>query len=449
MTAGLPQLAAVDRLLLVRCARLDLDDAAVGEIAALLTRPLAWHDLVLFAEAHSIAPLLYHHLKRFEASGLIPQPSRQRLLKLSHRAGYRNRAFRGAFQELADILAAAGVPVIVPKGLSLLESVYGNLSLRPLIDLVLLVRAEDRERAAQAVAALGYVDTVAPALRRFNRWYSSHVHLVKRGAFDVHLLLQWDLLNRPATHALDIRRVWVDARPTDLAARATLVPSPVDLVLYLCLQAAKHGYLNVAAADVEDPASLVFAEWTNNRLIRFTDIFETIRHHRNILDWTLLTERAQVGGIESTVYAGLRWVSRLFGPVADPGVLERLGSPAPRRVRRWLFEALTFMPARPGAVTVKTGVATLALRARTFPRRRLLSTLDLVEFVFPRREEFWRRHRQLSRSPVLLVYVVHVGRSLGRCVEGTLGHLRWMAERWSRALMGRVAGRPRALPRPK
>ena len=449
MKARVSQPGAAERQLIVRCARLDLGEAGAIEVEALLARPLTWHELILFAEAHSVAPLLHHHLKRCEASELVPHLFRQRLLKLSHRAGYRNRAFRRAFQELADAFGAVGVTVIVPKGLSLLESIYGNLSLRPLIDLVLLVRTEEWDRAARAASDLGYLDIAPPPLRNFNRWYSSQVHLVKRGSFDIHLLLQWDLSSRPTSHALDIRQVWAEARPTVLSERAALVPSPVHLVLYLCLQAAKHGYLNVAAADVEDPAAMVFAEWTNNRLIRFTDIFEAIRHHRDALDWTLLADRARAAGMAHVAYASLRWVTRLFGPVTDAAILAGLGSPEPRRVRRWLFEALTLGPGGPGTVTVMTGVATLTLRDRTFPRRRLLQMLDLVEFVFPRREEFRRRHEQLSRGGLLLAYTTHVGRALGRCAGGIVGRAHWATVRWARAVSGRVAGHHHLQPRSK
>jgi hypothetical protein len=288
-----------------------------------------------------------------------------------------------------------------------------------------------------------------PPLRSFDRWYSSQVHLVKRGPFAIHLLLQWDLLNRPTSHAMDLHRLWEDARPTRLSARAALVPSPVDLVLYLCLQAAKHGYLNVAAADVENPAALIFAEWTNNRLVRFTDIFETVRHYQDALDWALLTERARASGIEGAVYASLRWVTRLFGPAVDPGALECLRSPAPRRVQRWLFGVLTSAPARHDGVSiVKATVTALALRTRTFPRPRFLRILTLVEFVFPRRDELRLRYGRPAKEGMHLAYVAHVGRSLWQCAGGVLAHAYWTACQWTRARTGRAGGHLRDHPRP-
>jgi hypothetical protein len=175
----LPGLGEAERRLILDCARVELETPVARRIAETLRGPLAWDAIVAHAELHGVAPLLHHHLGGHLGRDLtgqgagpagpaaIPPWARQRLLRLSHRAAYRNLGFAEALAGVLDRLAEAGVPAVVLKGLSLVELVYGSPSLRPLIDLNLLVPRDRVETAAALLADRGYVPGVAtaPALR--------------------------------------------------------------------------------------------------------------------------------------------------------------------------------------------------------------------------------------------------------------------------------------------
>jgi len=424
MRKRLPRLGPDERRLILNCARLRLDGPLLRQTEEILQKPLAWDLILLFAELHSVATLVHHHLKRFERSGLVPPEARKRLLQLSHRAGYQNRQASQAFRELWQVFDGAGVPVIVLKGLSLVELIYGSLGLRQLTKLDLLIPGEMVDTARTLLFRMGYVDRVRYPVQRLYRWLYSQLHLVRPVDFQVELLLHWDVVNRPRIHAIDLRRFWDDATPARISGRGALIPSIVDLVLYLCLQPDKHGYLNSSALHVEDPGGFVFADWTDNRLIRFTDIYEVIQHYHGDIDWEALIDRAKGSGLEGSIYSGLDWVTRLLGPAIPPWVLDRLRPPSPRRARRWIFEALARGPdERPSGTAVGALFRAWWLRRQKRSQLRLIRLLDLLEFIFPRRDELRLRYRLHSKKATGAVYLFHIGKSLFRC---TVGFFPWI-----------------------
>ena len=421
MSRSLPQLGPDERQLILNCARMELDGPLLHRTEEILQKPLAWDAVLFFAELHSVAPLLHYHLRHFDGLGLIPPEARRRLLQLSHRAGYQNRHFSQALRELLEVFAEASIPVIVLKGLSLVELIYRNLSLRPLIDLNILIPSEKLQTAENLLLRMGYADSIPHPLQIFYRWIRSHVHLVRSGDFEVRLLLQLDVVNWPRIHAIDLPRLWREAQPAKISGYDSLIPSPTDLLLYLCIQPDKHGYLNVPAVNVEDLAGFVFTEWTDNRLIRFTDIYEVIKHYEGTINWEVLIERARASGIEGSVYTSFHWVTKLLGPAIEPWVLDALRPPTPRRLRRWLFEALDQDPKDDrSASAVKAAFRTWWLKKQKQAQLRMIRLLDLLEFIFPRRDELKLSYRLRSKKSPFAVFLVHSSKSLIRCALGFL-----------------------------
>jgi len=139
MRGQIPPLGAAERRLLCNCARLEMDAAVRADTEALLRQPLDWDAILFHARLHSVGSLLHRWVKRCDDHVQTPAAARQGLLRLYHAADYRNRLFAREHLRIVEALDQAGVPVIIPKGLSLLDEVYGSLALRPLIDLIFLV----------------------------------------------------------------------------------------------------------------------------------------------------------------------------------------------------------------------------------------------------------------------------------------------------------------------
>jgi Uncharacterised nucleotidyltransferase len=100
-----------------------------------------WERLIALALRHKVAPVVYVRLK---GHGLTPTPKAAERLRQIHLASA-TRNLR-LFQELGNILSAlqaANLPVIPLKGACLAETVYGNIALRPMGDVDLLVKPDD------------------------------------------------------------------------------------------------------------------------------------------------------------------------------------------------------------------------------------------------------------------------------------------------------------------
>ena len=133
--AEFPRLGAQERELLLVCARTTLTDPEADRVDQLVEQRLDWGALVGHARLHSVAPLLYQHLRGRSVYGDIPREARRELLALSHRTAYRNDHFAREGGVLIEAFRAAGIDVIVAKGIALLDLAYGHRALRPLIDL--------------------------------------------------------------------------------------------------------------------------------------------------------------------------------------------------------------------------------------------------------------------------------------------------------------------------
>lgn len=433
MTAPVvPGLGPQETRLLLDCGRLEQSDERRAETERLMREPLAWDPILFHARLHSVAPLLYRHLSRIDRWDLLPDRVRSDLLRLYHRTAYQNRIFTGENRRLLDAFDAAGVPVLIQKGLPLVERVYGSLALRPLIDLVFLVPEGSTRTARDVLTGAGYRRQPVPPVEAAYRWCCPQLWCVADREMRIAVLLQSDLVNWPRLHRFDPASLWWRASPAVVGGRRVHMLCPIDQVLYLCLQADNHGHFNRVAVDATDPVGLVLTEWTNNRLIRFTDLHAVIRHHAGDIDWRALIERARTGAIEDAVYTSLSLTNALLGPVVEPMVLDRLRVDRPRRLRGWIFRAIAPDVAVAGPRSmpaVRSAYAqpmshTVVRRLWFGVSRRLQGHLGrlvgLAEYCVPSPSRFRRCVGIRSRSALALHYVTHVLYAVGRSTTAYL-----------------------------
>jgi hypothetical protein len=388
-------------------------------VRALLAEPLDWEAIAFYARLHSVGPLLHHHLSLVGEGIGVPRAARRALLALHQRAAYQNRIYDRENTVLIDSFRSAGVPFIVPKGLSIIERAYGGLALRPLIDLIFQVPHDDFEAAARVLAEHGYQrEAVRPAHALF-RWRFPQTFFKRKGGdLDMAVLLQEGLVTWPRAHDLSTERIFSEARIASLGGREVLLPSPVDQVIYLAIQADNHGYFNRAALDLVDPAELLFGTWSNNRLVRFTDLYEVIRSEGEAIDWDLLVDRARETLLEGAVHASLSLTAALLGPVTPPDTLARLQPAARPRLRRWLAEGV----ALDGATRPTARLAGSGWRWLSPPRQiRLAQLIGLGEYAFPTPATLRRLDDHRRSLPGPLRYVRHAGGVVARSAASLAG----------------------------
>jgi hypothetical protein len=184
-------------------------------------------------------------------------------------------------------------------------------------------------------------------------------------------------------------------------------------VLFLCLQADKHGHFNRAAVWATDPADLLFAKWSNNRLVRFTDIYEAIRHYGDELDWEALVARARSCAIEDAAHASLLMTDRLLGPTAPDGVLQALAGRRRPRIRRALLAAVV----GPGTSPSPRGfVASRWERLGHRRQQELFRLVGLLEVAFPGLRALRAEHATYSTLRLLALSAKQAASTVSRSV---------------------------------
>jgi hypothetical protein len=119
------------------------------------SRQASWDTLVLNAEHHGLAPLLYKHLKQLAID--IPRNPRRQLQSLTLRSRHANTIRNAATAEIARTLGEEGIELILAKGIALSNLVYSEPGLRPMRDIDLLVADANTTRTAALLVDLGYL----------------------------------------------------------------------------------------------------------------------------------------------------------------------------------------------------------------------------------------------------------------------------------------------------
>jgi hypothetical protein len=141
-------------------------------------------------------------------------------------------------REALRALAAAGIETLVLKGAALVASGLCELSLRPIGDVDVLVRPQDRAAAIDVLVAEGWETNIYPSWYVRRTLYREHPAWVwsrDRAQLDLH----WSALHLVRDPAAETP-LWQRAMATDIGGVPVLVPSIEDQAMQAWLHAAEH-----------------------------------------------------------------------------------------------------------------------------------------------------------------------------------------------------------------
>jgi hypothetical protein len=175
-----------------RCAGLGDREALLDALVALTGPPEAVAELL---RRHHLVRLVHALLPDATLRARLPA---ERVDALASRRPIQRlpaEALLAAFDEVRAAFAAAGLPLLLLKGLAFAERLYGGLDRRPQHDIDVLVRRRDRRRARRLLGELGFSDHA----------YDLHSRTVVRDgvAIDVH-----HALRRAPAFAIDEAELW-------------------------------------------------------------------------------------------------------------------------------------------------------------------------------------------------------------------------------------------------
>lgn len=230
--------------LMLYCARSKIDIVLKHQIQKLLQSFLDWNFIVYQSEYHEISPLIYYNLKKVNKSN-IPEEIFNILRNSYHATLVKNIYFWREFCIIQDALNQIGIKVIPLKGIILAETLYHNLSLRPMGDIDILVREDDLSIAEKKLQLLGYQKCLENLPETYWRKYRHHFPLYnpyKNVSLEVH----WAPAP-PHPNKLNLKEMWERSYIQIINQRKILTLSTEDtllsLVLHICRKITSLQYL--------------------------------------------------------------------------------------------------------------------------------------------------------------------------------------------------------------
>lgn len=227
----------VEFALLVECARAPRRTRAerVRRLAAVVGD---WTALLDTAAHHRMLALLHAHLDA-AASDLVPTDTMRALAAQTFANATANLALAAELVRVVDLLASRGIRSLPYKGPVLAQSVYGNLALRTMKDLDILLRPGDIATAIDVLAERGY-EPAGSMHRLVVQLGLDYQAALMRPQDDMVLELHWTVMPRNFSSPFGLDDVWDSRVETTLAGRRIAAPSHEDMLAILCIHGCKH-----------------------------------------------------------------------------------------------------------------------------------------------------------------------------------------------------------------
>jgi Uncharacterised nucleotidyltransferase len=274
-----------------------------GVLAALPDRPdrLAARDLAIDATASRHDPSMWedfvvlagHHGVLGVIDAALPQSARELAKRRLAIDELWQSHLTQSLQTAVAALAEVGVDACALKGPVLAARLYPTPVSRSCLDIDLLVRPEDCDRAVRALERVGYRAPMRESARYLRR-YSHHVGLSHAGLAPLELHFR---AYEGFGVTLPSRVLLGRAKPFPLSAtQSVLVPSPEDELLYLAVHAAGHSFI---------------------RLVWLFDLKLLVRRYPAI-DWDRVARDADELGVATAVGYALRLLRDWLGVSIEP-----------------------------------------------------------------------------------------------------------------------------------
>ncbi len=191
-------------------------------------------------ERRELAPLLYGKLAAHDRLDAL-SPEARTIGKRAYLGSLaRNLRILGRAQEILDGAEAAGLPILPYKGVLFAEALYGDPALRPMVDLDLLVRPADVDRAGTLMRALGFRRTFADQ-PRFSPHHAHDVSFTDEHDADLVVEVHYRLYHELGADAT-VEPLFERATSTILFGRPRRVPAWDDHLLAVAVHAATHAF---------------------------------------------------------------------------------------------------------------------------------------------------------------------------------------------------------------
>jgi hypothetical protein len=258
--------------------------------------PSDWETILIQSRWHGLTSMLAWQINELGSEVTPPEEIRQSLRQSLLVDTGRNLLL---FNELGKLLRQfnqAGIPIIVLKGAHLAAIAYEHIGLRTMADIDLMVHLTDMERSCDLMTQLGYhsqstssdLDNIQFVKHHLPDFYRPNTTPVE---------IHWTIGHLSTPFRVDLNGVWERAQTCTLAGEQSLILSPTDLIVYLCMHAYAHNF--------------------SLGLKPFIDLLQVNRHYQEAVQWGRVKQRAHEWKANRCVYCMFYTANRLFGSPSE------------------------------------------------------------------------------------------------------------------------------------
>lgn len=277
--------------LLLCCARTHIDSEIAERIRTLLQQDIDWAYLIQTAAQHGVIPLLYQSLNT-TCPEAVPKANLAQLRNYFHTNAQRNLFLTNELLKLLNLFESHSIPAIPFKGPVLAVSAYGNLSLRCISDLDILVRERDYHKAKELLLDQGH-RMLHDSEHEARCLQAQLWHEEKKVSVDLHYGIQ------PKHLQLNSEIFLKNLQPLSCAGTTIQTFSPETHLLILCVEGEKEGW---------------------NQLSRLCDVAALISSHPQ-MNWESLRQQARRLKVERILDFGLVLANTLLKAPVPASVL--------------------------------------------------------------------------------------------------------------------------------
>ncbi len=300
-----------DRLLLY-CCRKDTDRRNRNKIIEIQRRSLDWDCFLQKARENGIAAVVYSKLNEIKKDcPHIPSFIFKKLKKVYYLNATQNSLIYEELGKVLKIFSNAGLQMIVLKGAVLAEKIYGNLALRPMMDVDLLAKKEDLFCLDEQMKILGYKPTdISVNDIDFSSGYLTTLDYRSLSPNSPSFHVHWHFVNSTIPNESYIKNIkiddiWRDAEKTKITDMETMVMAPHHLLIHL----SEH--------SLRVTHSL-------SKLSFFCDIDEAVNFYQGRLDWERLIRESLKFNLNRMVYMCLYFTGKFLETKIPENVLSKL-----------------------------------------------------------------------------------------------------------------------------
>jgi hypothetical protein len=276
-----------EQKVLLYCARSQFLDPYPAKVKQLAEKGINWKTVVDLSETHKLTQLLYQNLKT-GCREVVPDEILSRLQNIYAYQVQFILYLTGELVSLVKDFSAMGIPALPYKGPVLATQVYGNLALRPFIDLDILVPVDKIDPAKKLLLDKGYRISW-PEIPLSEVQERAHIRSKYNYQFfqsdrNITLELHWGVMPRYFAFPSSPAWLWQDLYTIPLAGTPILAFPIEKLLLILCVHGGNHLW---------------------DRVSWICDISELISRHADI-NWDTVFRDASRFGVQRLLLSGLR-----------------------------------------------------------------------------------------------------------------------------------------------